>query len=50
MQKKIIIANTCYKIATQKEHMFSLNDFIDEVKKEQNSACGDSKKMGFTQQ
>lgn len=49
-QIKIIVANTCYKIATQKEHIFSLNDFIDEVKKEQNSAFGDSKKMGFTQQ
>lgn len=49
-QIKIIVANTCYKVATRKELIFSLNDFIEEVQKEQNSAFGDSKKMGFTQQ
>ena len=49
-QIKIIVANTCYKVATRKDLSFSLNDFIEEVKKEQNSAFGDSKKMGFTQQ
>ena len=48
-QIKIITSNTCYKVATRKDLTFSLDDFIAEVEKEQNSAFGDSKKMGFKQ-
>lgn len=48
-QIKIVVANTCYKVATRENLAFSLNDFMEEVEKEQNSSFGDSKKMGFTQ-
>lgn len=48
-QIKIITSNTCYKVATRKDLTFSLDDFIAEVEKEQNSAFGDFKKMGFKQ-
>lgn len=48
-QIKIISSNVCYKVATRKNLTFSLEDFIIEVEKEQNSAFGDSKKMGFKQ-
>ncbi len=49
-QIKIIVANTCYKVAIRNDLLFNLQDFVEEVQKEQNGAFGDSKKMGFTQQ
>lgn len=46
-QIKIIIENTAYKVATQKEEIFSLNDFEEEVEKEKRGDFSSNKKMGF---
>ncbi|WP_369607195.1 ATP-binding protein [Helicobacter trogontum] len=47
-QIKIIVSNTCYKVATRKDLTFCLDDFVAEVKKEQDGAFGASRSMGFT--
>lgn len=47
-QIRLIIENTCYKVATRKNAIFSYNDFYEEVLKEQNGAFGNIKKMGFS--
>ncbi|STQ85983.1 ATP-binding protein [Helicobacter muridarum] len=46
-QIKIIVENTCYKVAVRKDSIFSYNDFYEEIKKEQNGDFGVGKKMGF---
>ncbi len=46
-QIKIVIENTCYKVATRKEPIFYISDFIEEIEKEKDAAFGDTKKMGF---
>ncbi|RDU65000.1 AAA family ATPase [Helicobacter didelphidarum] len=46
-QIKLIVENTCYKVATRKEAIFSYDDFTQEVSREQNGEFGSIKKMGF---
>ena len=46
-QIKLIIENTCYKIATRKKPIFSYEDFIEEIHKEQEGEFGGNKRMGF---
>ncbi|WP_233707647.1 ATP-binding protein [Helicobacter aurati] len=46
-QIKIIVENTCYKVAIQKESIFSYNDFYEEIQKEQSGEFGTNKKLGF---
>ncbi|RAX53064.1 AAA family ATPase [Helicobacter sp. 16-1353] len=46
-QIKIIIKNTAYKVATKNKPIFSLEDFIAEIKKEMDSSFDGSKSLGF---
>lgn len=46
-QIKIIIKNTAYIIATRKNPIFNMNDFINEIKKELNSSFDSTKSLGF---
>lgn len=46
-QIKLIIENTCYKVATRQNPIFSLQDFKDEINKELKGEFGGDKKLGF---
>ena len=46
-QIALVIKNTAYKIATQKNPLFSTDDFINEIKREINSNFDSQKEMGF---
>ena len=46
-QIKIIVENTCYKVALRENSVFSYDDFAFEIQKEIDNVFGDSKKMGF---
>ena len=46
-QIKLVITNTAYKVAARENLLFSLNDFEEEIKKEQSGNFDGSKNMGF---
>ncbi len=46
-QINLIIKNTAYKVAVRKEPLFSLRDFIEEIKKERDASFDSEKMMGF---
>ncbi len=46
-QINIIVKNTAYKVAVREEAIFSLKDFIEEIKKEKDASFEDEKSMGF---
>lgn len=46
-QIALVIKNTAYKIATQKNPLFNTKDFIDEIKREMDSNFDSQKEMGF---
>ena len=46
-QINLIIKNTAYKVAIKDIPIFTMKDFYDEIKREQNSTFGDSKEIGF---
>ena len=46
-QINIIVKNTAYKVAVREEAVFSLKDFIEEIKKEKDASFEDEKSMGF---
>lgn len=46
-QIQVIVKNTAYKIATQKEPYFRMEDFIDEIKNELKGNFDSEKSMGF---
>lgn len=46
-QIKIIIKNTAYKVATRSKPIFTMNDFIIEIKKELDTSFDSSKSLGF---
>ncbi len=46
-QIKIIIKNTAYKVATRKKPIFSMQDFISEIRKELDSSFDSTKELGF---
>jgi hypothetical protein len=46
-QINLIIKNTAYKVAVRKEPLFSLRDFIEEIKKERDASFESEKMMGF---
>ncbi len=46
-QINLIVKNTAYTVATRKEPNFSLEDFINEIKKERQGSFDTEKSMGF---
>ena len=46
-QIELVIKNTAYKLAVQNEPIFKIEDFIDEIKKEEKSMFDKDKKVGF---
>ncbi|MEA3289134.1 MAG: ATP-binding protein, partial [Campylobacterota bacterium] len=46
-QIEMVIKNTAYKIAVQDEPSFTIDDFIEEIKKEEKSQFDRDKKVGF---
>ena len=46
-QINLIIKNTAYKVAVREEPLFSLEDFIEEIKKEKVASFEGEKSMGF---
>ncbi len=46
-QINLIVKNTAYKVAVKDEPIFTIDDFIEEVKKEKASTFDDEKSMGF---
>ncbi|MEA1892276.1 MAG: ATP-binding protein [Campylobacterota bacterium] len=46
-QINLIIKNTAYKVAVMDEPLFSLNDFVSEIKKEKDANFDGEKQMGF---
>ena len=46
-QINLIIRNTAYKVAVREESVFTMEDFIEEIKKELGSSFEGSKSMGF---
>ena len=46
-QIEIVIKNTAYKLAIEDEPIFKLNDFIEEIRKEEKSQFDKDKKVGF---
>ena len=46
-QINLIIKNTAYKVAVREEAIFSLNDFLDEIKREKDANFDSEKSMGF---
>ena len=46
-QINLIIKNTAYKVAIKDNPIFTMNDFIEEIKREKISAFGDEKSVGF---
>jgi len=46
-QINLIIKNTAYKVAIKDEPIFTMSDFIEEIKREKISSFGDEKEIGF---
>jgi SpoVK/Ycf46/Vps4 family AAA+-type ATPase len=46
-QINIIIKNTAYKVAVKENPIFTMNDFIEEIKRELNSTFDNEKEIGF---
>jgi hypothetical protein len=46
-QISLVIKNTAYKVAIKENPIFTMNDFIEEIKREKISAFGESKSVGF---
>jgi AAA+ superfamily predicted ATPase len=46
-QINIIIKNTSYKVAVKENPIFTMNDFIEEIKRELNSTFDNEKEIGF---
>ena len=46
-QISLVIKNTAYKVAIKETPIFTMNDFIEEIKREKISAFGESKSVGF---
>ena len=46
-QIELVIKNTAYKLAVHDEPLFKIEDFIDEIKKEEKSMFDKDKKVGF---
>jgi len=46
-QINLIIKNTAYKVAVREEPIFTLKDFIDEIKREKDASFDSEKSMGF---
>ncbi|WP_457747895.1 ATP-binding protein [Sulfurimonas sp.] len=46
-QINLIVKNTAYKVAVKEEPLFTLDDFIDEIKKEKDANFDSEKSMGF---
>ncbi len=48
-QINLIVKNTAYKVAVRENPVFTMQDFIEEIKKEKIAAFGDEKSLGFLQ-
>ena len=46
-QIHLIIKNTAYKVAVKEEPIFTMQDFIDEIHREQDASFDNEKSMGF---
>jgi SpoVK/Ycf46/Vps4 family AAA+-type ATPase len=46
-QINLVIKNTAYKVAIKDKPIFTMNDFIEEIKREKISSFGDEKNVGF---
>ncbi len=46
-QINIIVKNTAYKVAVRKSPIFTLKDFVDEIKREKDANFDSEKSMGF---
>lgn len=46
-QINLIIKNTAYRVAIREEPLFSLEDFVQEIKKERDASFDNEKSMGF---
>ncbi len=46
-QINLIIKNTAYKVAVTDEPLFTLNDFVSEIKREKDANFDSEKSMGF---
>ena len=46
-QINLIVKNTAFKVAIKEKPIFTIKDFIEEIKREQISAFGDQKSVGF---
>ncbi len=46
-QINLIVKNTAYKVAVRKKPLFSIQDFIDEIKREKDANFDSEKSMGF---
>ena len=46
-QINLIIKNTAYKVAIKEKPVFTMSDFIEEIKREKISSFGDEKEIGF---
>ena len=46
-QINLIVKNTAFKVAIKEQPIFTIKDFIEEIKREQISAFGDQKSVGF---
>ena len=46
-QINLIIKNTAYKVAVRENPLFTLKDFMDEIKREKNANFDSEKSMGF---
>jgi SpoVK/Ycf46/Vps4 family AAA+-type ATPase len=46
-QIEVVIRNTAYKVALREEPVFSLDDFVEEIRKEQRSTFDQEIEMGF---
>jgi len=49
-QINLIVKNTAYKVAVRENPIFTLNDFIDEIKREKGANFENEKSMGFLHQ
>ena len=46
-QINLIVKNTAYKVAVKEDAIFTLKDFIDEIRKEKDANFDSEKSMGF---
>jgi len=46
-QISLIVKNTAYKVAVRENPLFTLQDFIDEIKREKDASFESEKSMGF---